>query len=165
MAHHIPDLLLVETRVTLVSRNTVITVELLYGVPCARNARWLAVTGGKERLLEEAASAGVTLAVASSTARENIDTLLGAHFGAGAAQRFSVIGAGDAVPQKKPAPDIYRFVLARAGRIGRRLRRRRGFGRAGGRSIRIIAPPCATPRFPSPRFSRRPITACAASCP
>ena len=70
---------------------------------------------GIERLLEEAASAGVTLAIASTTTRENIDALLGAHFGLGAAGRFSVIGAGDAVPQKKPAPDIYRFVLRELG--------------------------------------------------
>jgi HAD superfamily hydrolase (TIGR01509 family) len=70
---------------------------------------------GIERLLKEAASAGVTLAIASTTTRENIDALLGAHFGAGATGRFSVIGAGDAVPQKKPAPDIYRFVLRALG--------------------------------------------------
>jgi HAD superfamily hydrolase (TIGR01509 family) len=70
---------------------------------------------GIERLLKEAASAGVTLAIASTTTRENIDALLGAHFGAGAAARFRVIGAGDAVPQKKPAPDIYRFVLRELG--------------------------------------------------
>jgi HAD superfamily hydrolase (TIGR01509 family) len=70
---------------------------------------------GIERLLKEAASAGVTLAIASTTTRENIDALLDAHFGEAAAERFSVIGAGDAVPQKKPAPDIYRFVLRELG--------------------------------------------------
>jgi HAD superfamily hydrolase (TIGR01509 family) len=70
---------------------------------------------GIERLLKEAASAGVSLAIASTTTRENIDALLGAHFGAAAAGRFSVIGAGDAVAHKKPAPDIYRFVLRELG--------------------------------------------------
>jgi beta-phosphoglucomutase-like phosphatase (HAD superfamily) len=70
---------------------------------------------GIERLLKEAASAGVTLAIASTTTRENIDALLCAHFGEGAGGRFSVIGAGDAVPRKKPAPDIYRFVLRELG--------------------------------------------------
>jgi len=70
---------------------------------------------GIERLLNEAASAGVTLAIASTTTRENIDALLGAHFGEDAAGPFSVIGAGDAVPQKKPAPDIYRLVLRELG--------------------------------------------------
>jgi beta-phosphoglucomutase-like phosphatase (HAD superfamily) len=70
---------------------------------------------GIERLLEESASAGVTLAIASTTTRGNIDALLGAHFGAAAAGRFRVIGAGDAVTRKKPAPDIYRFVLRELG--------------------------------------------------
>jgi len=51
---------------------------------------------GIKRLLKEAESAGVTLAIASTTTRENIDALLGAHFGEGATGRFSVIGAGDA---------------------------------------------------------------------
>jgi len=70
---------------------------------------------GIERLLKEAENAGVTLAIASTTTRDNIDALLGAHFGEGAAGRFGVIGAGDVVPQKKPAPDIYRFVLRELG--------------------------------------------------
>jgi beta-phosphoglucomutase-like phosphatase (HAD superfamily) len=70
---------------------------------------------GIERLLDEAASAGVTLAIASTTTRENIDALLGVHFGDGASGRFSVIGAGDAVAEKKPAPDIYQFVLRELG--------------------------------------------------
>ena len=70
---------------------------------------------GIERLLQEAESAGVTLAIASTTTRANIDALLDAHLGAGATGRFSVIGAGDAVPQKKPAPDISRFVLRELG--------------------------------------------------
>ena len=70
---------------------------------------------GIKRLLKEAESAGVALAIASTTTRENIDALLGAHFGEGAAGRFSVIGAGDAVAEKKPAPDIYRFVLRELG--------------------------------------------------
>jgi HAD superfamily hydrolase (TIGR01509 family) len=70
---------------------------------------------GIRRLLGEAESAGVTLAIASTTTRENIDALLGAHFGEGAARRFGVIGAGDAVQHKKPAPDIYRLVLRELG--------------------------------------------------
>jgi HAD superfamily hydrolase (TIGR01509 family) len=70
---------------------------------------------GIKRLLKEAESAGVALAIASTTTRENIDALLGAHFGGRASERFSVIGAGDAVAQKKPAPDIYRFVLRELG--------------------------------------------------
>jgi beta-phosphoglucomutase-like phosphatase (HAD superfamily) len=62
--------------------------------------------GGRERRR--------TLAIASTTTRENIDALL-APISARRAGRFSVIGAGDAVQRKKPAPDIYRFVLRELG--------------------------------------------------
>lgn len=70
---------------------------------------------GIKRLLKDAAGAGVTLAIASTTTRDNIDALLGAHFGGRGDACFRVIGAGDAVDHKKPAPDIYRFVLRELG--------------------------------------------------
>jgi len=70
---------------------------------------------GIKRLLKEAAGTGVQLAIASTTTRENIDALLDAHFGGRGDARFCVIGAGDAVEHKKPAPDIYRFVLRELG--------------------------------------------------
>jgi len=66
---------------------------------------------GIARLIEDAGSAGVSLAIASTTTRENIDALLCTHFGELALERFSVIGAADAVLRKKPAPDIYEYVL------------------------------------------------------
>ena len=66
---------------------------------------------GVARLMDEAESAGVKLAIASTTTRENIDALILTNLGEGALQRFRVIGAGDAVPRKKPSPDIYEFVL------------------------------------------------------
>ena len=70
---------------------------------------------GIKRLLKDAAGAGVTLAIASTTTRDNIDALLGVHFGGPGDACFRVIGAGDAVERKKPAPDIYRFVLRELG--------------------------------------------------
>jgi len=70
---------------------------------------------GIKRLLKDAAGAGVTLAIASTTTRDNIDALLGAHFGDRGDACFRVIGAGDAVAHKKPAPDIYRLVLRELG--------------------------------------------------
>jgi HAD superfamily hydrolase (TIGR01509 family) len=66
---------------------------------------------GVARLVHEAESAGVRLAIASTTTRENIDALLAVHFGLRAARLFEVIGAGDQVERKKPAPDIYHLVL------------------------------------------------------
>ncbi len=66
---------------------------------------------GVERLIDEAAAANVQLAIASTTTLANIETLLRAALGRYSLQRFAVVGAGDQVRHKKPAPGIYRFVL------------------------------------------------------
>jgi beta-phosphoglucomutase-like phosphatase (HAD superfamily) len=66
---------------------------------------------GVERLIEEAAEANVQLAIASTTTLANIETLLRTTLGRHSLQRFAVVGAGDQVRNKKPAPEIYRFVL------------------------------------------------------
>jgi HAD superfamily hydrolase (TIGR01509 family) len=66
---------------------------------------------GVVRLMDEAQSAGVRLAIATTTTRENIDALISTNLGERGLERFSVIGAGDDAPRKKPAPDIYDFVL------------------------------------------------------
>jgi beta-phosphoglucomutase-like phosphatase (HAD superfamily) len=66
---------------------------------------------GVERLIDEAAAANVQLAIASTTTLANIETLLRTALGRYSMQRFAVIGAGDQVRHKKPAPEIYRFVL------------------------------------------------------
>src|ERR1700682_2688650 len=66
---------------------------------------------GVERLIDEAAFANVQLAIASTTTLVNIETLLRTTLGRYSMQRFAVVGAGDQVRRKKPAPEIYRFVL------------------------------------------------------
>ena len=66
---------------------------------------------GVRRLLEEARAAGVRLAIATTTTPENVTALIGSTLPAGAAGWFEVIGAGDIVERKKPAPDIYSWVL------------------------------------------------------
>jgi HAD superfamily hydrolase (TIGR01509 family) len=66
---------------------------------------------GVERLLNEARGAGVRLAIATTTSYANIQALLVTNLGPEAPGLFSVIGAGDQVPRKKPAPDIYQWVL------------------------------------------------------
>jgi len=66
---------------------------------------------GVERLIDEAALANVQLAIASTTTLANIETLLRTTLGPYSLQRFAVVGAGDQVRRKKPAPEIYRFVL------------------------------------------------------
>ena len=70
---------------------------------------------GVRRLLEEARRAGVRLAIATTTTPENVSALLRHALAPDAEQWFDVIGAGDVVAAKKPAPDIYVYVLERLG--------------------------------------------------
>ena len=70
---------------------------------------------GVARLIDEAAGLGVRLGIASTTTLRNVEALLRTNLGPGALQLFSSIGAGDQVARKKPAPDIYEFVLRELG--------------------------------------------------
>lgn len=66
---------------------------------------------GVERLLREAREAGLMLAIATTTTPANVVYLLEANLGRESVEWFSVIAAGDAVPAKKPAPDIFHYAL------------------------------------------------------
>ncbi len=66
---------------------------------------------GVERLIREAKAAGVRLAIATTTTPENVTALLTYTLGEESIGWFEVIGAGDIVPAKKPAPDIYNYVM------------------------------------------------------
>jgi HAD superfamily hydrolase (TIGR01509 family) len=66
---------------------------------------------GVERLLREARSAGLRLAIATTTTPANIEALLVHTLGPESLRWFDVIAAGDIVPAKKPAPDIYLYAL------------------------------------------------------
>ena len=68
---------------------------------------------GVLRLLDEARAAGLPLAIATTTSMPNVVALLCASLGPSALSRFAVIAAGDVVPAKKPAPDVYQLVLDR----------------------------------------------------
>ena len=70
---------------------------------------------GVARLLEEARRAEIRLAIASTAAPQNIQTLLEANLGSGALARFEVVAAGKMVEKKKPAPDVYERVLQTMG--------------------------------------------------
>lgn len=70
---------------------------------------------GVRRLLQEARTAGLRLAIATTTTPENVTTLLRASLGTEGLQWFEVIAAGDIVPAKKPAPDIFRVALSELG--------------------------------------------------
>jgi HAD superfamily hydrolase (TIGR01509 family) len=66
---------------------------------------------GVERLLNEARAAGLLLGIATTTTPQNVTALLSATLGDESIGWFDVIAAGDVVPNKKPAPDIYQYAL------------------------------------------------------
>ncbi len=66
-------------------------------------------------LIREARAAGLRLAIATTTSPENVAALLRASLAPDAESWFEGIGAGDVVPAKKPAPDIYLWVLRQLG--------------------------------------------------
>ncbi len=66
---------------------------------------------GVKRLIEEARAAGLRLAVATTTTPENVSALLENALHPEAMSWFEVIAAGDIVPAKKPAPDIYTWAM------------------------------------------------------
>lgn len=68
---------------------------------------------GVEAALDFAAARGLRLAIATTTSHANVDALLDATLGLQGRARFEAIVAGDDVPRKKPAPDVYEAVLAR----------------------------------------------------
>lgn len=67
-------------------------------------------------LIEAAHRAGLQLGIATTTAPENVAALLEVGLGAHWADWFGAVGCGDMVPHKKPAPDVYLWVLQRLGR-------------------------------------------------
>ncbi|KXW56902.1 HAD family hydrolase [Ferrovum sp. PN-J185] len=66
---------------------------------------------GVKRLLEEARNEGLRLAIATTTTPDNVIALLENSLGKHSVEWFEVIAAGDVVKAKKPAPDIYQWVL------------------------------------------------------
>ena len=64
------------------------------------------------QLISDARKAGVTLAIATTTSPENVSALLEVGLGKDWLRYFASVGCGDIVPLKKPAPDIYNWVLA-----------------------------------------------------
>jgi HAD superfamily hydrolase (TIGR01509 family) len=70
---------------------------------------------GAERLIKEAREAGLRLAIATTTTMPNVTVLLEHTLGKESLDWFDIIAAGDIVPAKKPAPDIYIHVLEKMG--------------------------------------------------
>jgi len=70
---------------------------------------------GVERLLREARDAGLRLAIATTTTPANVTALLTNSLAEDAEDWFEVIAAGDIVPAKKPAPDIFIWAMEQLG--------------------------------------------------
>lgn len=62
---------------------------------------------GVRQLIDAARTAGIRLAIATTTSLPNVEALLQSSFNDAGDGLFEVICAGDSVPAKKPAPDIY----------------------------------------------------------
>lgn len=72
----------------------------------------VAARPGIARIIREALDAGWRLAVASTSAEASVRAILEQVAGADAS-RFEAVLAGDIVPRKKPAPDIYCLAINR----------------------------------------------------
>ena len=72
---------------------------------------------GVRRLIEEALDAGWQVAVASTSATRSVEAVLRAVVGDETRARMAGVWAGDVVPAKKPAPDIYLLTLKELGRV------------------------------------------------
>ncbi len=70
---------------------------------------------GVKRLLMEALERGIRLAIATTTTPENVTALLKCSLSPDSEKWFEVIAAGDIVPKKKPAPDIYFWAMEKLG--------------------------------------------------
>jgi HAD superfamily hydrolase (TIGR01509 family) len=73
---------------------------------------------GVHRLIDEAAAAGVPIAIATTTTPANLDALLRAPLGADWRKRFASVCDAATAPVKKPAPDVYYAVLEQLGLQG-----------------------------------------------
>jgi len=70
---------------------------------------------GVRRLIEEARAADMRLAIVTTTSPDNVAALLIHSLAPDAMSWFEVIAAGDVVPAKKPAPDIYSYTMQKMG--------------------------------------------------
>lgn len=75
----------------------------------------VALRPGVETLLMQSRAHGLRQAIATTTTADNVWRLLDVTLGPAARSLFEVVGAGDVVAAKKPAPDIYGWVLERLG--------------------------------------------------
>lgn len=66
---------------------------------------------GIRELIDQTTRLGIRRAIATTTSLPNVEALLGAAYGRDGMALFETICAGDSVPNKKPAPDVYLATL------------------------------------------------------
>ena len=97
--------------------------EFIAGLHAAKTAHYtqmlseglIPLRSGVRRLIQEARDAGMRLAIATTTTPANVSALLQYSLAPDAEEWFEVIAAGDIVPAKKPAPDIYDWAMQQMG--------------------------------------------------
>ncbi len=75
----------------------------------------IALRPGVERLINELRDAGLRVSIATTTTPANVTALLKSTLGEDAIDWFDCIAAGDIVPAKKPAADIFEYCLQQIG--------------------------------------------------
>ncbi|MBI5451211.1 MAG: HAD family hydrolase [Gammaproteobacteria bacterium] len=75
----------------------------------------IALRPGIRRLLHQARHEGLRLVIATTTTRSNVTVLLEHTLGAESIDWFEVIATADEVPDKKPSPAVYHYVLQQLG--------------------------------------------------
>lgn len=75
----------------------------------------MALRPGVEVLIRAAHARGLSLAIATTTSRPNVASLIEMTLGEGALSRFAAIRTGEDVARKKPDPEVYLQVLADLG--------------------------------------------------
>jgi HAD superfamily hydrolase (TIGR01509 family) len=78
----------------------------------------LPLRSGIRRIVDDALAAGIRLAVCSTSHERAVNRVVEILLGPERKSRFSSILAGDIVPRKKPAPDIYNLAKQRLGLSG-----------------------------------------------
>jgi len=73
----------------------------------------IALRPGVRELMEECATAGLPMAIATTTSRSNVEALLAAQLGAQWERRFACVLCAEDAPRKKPDPQVYRLALER----------------------------------------------------
>lgn len=79
------------------------------------NKGHLGLRSGVKRLIDEACSKKIRLAIATSSSKANVETLLRTTMGEDAIPLFESIVSCDLIGDQKPAPAIYQYALAELG--------------------------------------------------